>query len=394
MNSFKAYFKQTKAVYIILLSIIVNGIGGLIAQFMTLILKHDLGLNEFTVSLILSSTLGLSIVGGLIGGRLADFYSPRKIKYLSGFAFGSINIIIAFIGASLLVIPLFMFSSFVIGFAASTNSMLIYIHANEEERKNAFSLVYVAINVAAAVSPIIAAYVHKNYGFFLLFFLDGLTTIAAAYLIFTLDEKEAVEKKEKTKIDKSVPVIKVLRENKAIAFTLITMAFYFVTFSQQKSLLAFQTLDFFGDTWRSVWAIMFTINGVMCMLIPPFVSVFLKSLKAKNMIMLSGVLYAFGFYMYALTSNPYVFYMATAIWTLGEIAGAIMFEVYIAEVAPSTHRGRVFALSPIMRRAGQIVGILIGGTLSTIFPANYLLNWGIIVLFPLIGVVLIKISHE
>ncbi len=392
MNNFFKYFKQTKAVYIILLSVIVNGIGGLINQFITLILKNDLNISNVYVSVIVSITLAAAMLGTLIGGKLTDKYNPKKIKLISTTSFGIMNIIIAFIGAKIEIVPLLIISSFIIGFAGATNSLLILIHAKKEDRKNAFSLVYVAINVAAAISPIIAAYVYKTLGFFMLFFIDGITTLISAALIFTLPNKELKEKKETKKVKQSI--IKIFKENKTILLTQITISLYFIAFSQIKAVLPFQTSEIFKNNYAEIFAIMLSINGIMCMIIPPFISVYLKKISSKNMLILNGFLYIVGFFMYSLTKNQYVFYIATAIWTLGEIAGAIEFEVYIAENSPVSHKGQILSFNPIMRKVGQMLGILLGGILSQTFKTNYIIIWGIIVLFPFLGTILIRLSHK
>ncbi len=394
MESFLRYFKQSKSVNIILLSIIINGIGGLIGQFITLILKNDLNFKPLTVSIIVTVSTLSTLLGNYLGGKLCDKYSPRRIKYLSSMTFGIINIIIAFIGANIYMIPLLILGGFVIGLSGATNSLLIYIHAEPDDRKNAFSLVYTAINIAAALAPIIAANVHKYYGFFLLFFLDGLTTILSSILVMLLKEKTVSDKKVKNKEKINVSVLKILRDNKAVLYTLITMALYFVMFAQIKSVLAFQVSDTFNLTWRKVWSVMLTINAVICIILPPIIRIVFQKAKTKNLIMLNGVLYIIGFFMYALTKNQYVFYLSTIIWSVGEVFGALEFEVYMAENSPATHKGRILSLNPLMRKAGQVLGILLGGVLCHMFGTNYLVIWAVLCICPLLGVGLIKISHK
>lgn len=393
MNCVKEYFRQPKEIYIIVFSTLINRIGGLVSPFLTAILANNIGVGSEMIGILVASFSIVTIIGSLIGGQIADRFSPRKLRYITQYIFGIMYVLIAFIEPSYLMIVCLLVAQFLFSISQPTRSMLILRHSPEENYKSAFSLVYVAINVAFSVGPLFAGLLYYQGDIFYLFMFDGLTSILSAYFITRLPEKELpLIEKTKTKEKDKLSVWVIFKNNVSVIMCLLVTMFYAIAFTQQQMTLTLQTTAIFKDDFAIVYAFIMSINGIMCMIMAPVLTIVLKKISSSFQISLNGILYVIGFGMYGLTTNRYLFYLATAIWTTGEVLGAINFDIYIAQHTPSQYQGRVLSLIGIMRRAGFIIGPIIAGFLISLVGFSY--TWFIIILFPLLGAVIILLNQK
>jgi len=79
----------------------------------------------------------------------------------------------------------------------------------------------------------------------------------------------------------------------------------------------------------------------------------------------AGALFALGFGAIAFAKTPLMFYMTTAVWTLGEIVNATNDGAYVANHTPISHRGRFQSILPIIGGSGFAVSSsIVGGMIS------------------------------
>ena len=101
-----------------------------------------------------------------------------------------------------------------------------------------------------------------------------------------------------------------------------------------------------------------------------------KKNKPLFNIALSGVFFAVSFGMNFLIKVYPLFIITTIVWTIGEIVNATNMGVYIADHAPSSHRGRFNSVLNIITGAGSAIGPLIMG--------RYIENLGVKFVWPLV----------
>jgi MFS family permease len=100
-------------------------------------------------------------------------------------------------------------------------------------------------------------------------------------------------------------------------------------------------------------------------------------------ITIGGFLYACGFGMLYFTGNIYLLIVSTIIWTLGEIINTVNIEVFIANNAPVTHRGRFFALITFVQESGFAMSPMLSGFYIASFGIKNI--WPIVALFAFVA---------
>lgn len=88
----------------------------------------------------------------------------------------------------------------------------------------------------------------------------------------------------------------------------------------------------------------------------------------------------------------YMFFIAVFIMTLGEVMISTNNGTFIANHTPSSHRGRINSILPIITGSGYVVGPMIMGRVADSF--GYTVVWTIVSAGMLIGVVCMKMLER
>lgn len=380
----KSYFLLSPKVYVILFSTVINRIGGFVGPFVTLLLANQMGFSSAFVGVAVAVNASASIVGSLIGGRIVDYYGSRKTRIVFHGLHGLMYGIAAFYQEPVAILILLFLASFFMGVQAPTGSTLIMAHAKPEERKSAFSLNYIAINIGFSIGPLIANYLFTR-SLTWLFLGDAVSSMISIAIIAWFVPKDTLHQTVKTeRVEKDQSTLSVLIKQPQVMAIVLTIALYFIAFSQFSFGMPLTVTAVIGAQGTGLYAKLMLINGLMCMFLTPVISMLVHPLKVSWIIALNGLLYAVGFGLYAFVSLPIWFIVATVIWTIGEILGATTFDVYIAETAPVTHIGRVSALAPLARRFGSVFGPMIAGAVLQVF--NFKVMWLVIVALSSLGI--------
>lgn len=165
---------------------LINTTSGGVTFFLSLYFINILHF-DIRISGIIIAAYGFgTVIGGLIGGRLADILSPIKICIISLLAEAIVFILLSqFHHPIILAILLFSDGVFVYSYIAA-NSALILQQTNTEEKNKLkiINIMYATSNFGLALSAIIVS-VLSEFGFEAIFKLSSLLLFfAAGYLIY------------------------------------------------------------------------------------------------------------------------------------------------------------------------------------------------------------------
>ncbi|MDP4662882.1 MAG: MFS transporter [Salibacteraceae bacterium] len=193
-------------VWLLALVTLINRAGTMVVPFLSLYLTEDL---HFTLSNVgwIMSCFGLgSVVGSWLGGKLTDtigFY-PTMVwsLLLSGFAFVGVQYFKTFETLCLGIFGLMVI--------ADTFRPAMYVairtYSKPENRTRAVSLVRLAINLGFSAGPAVGGLLIVTFGYNGLFWVDGLTCIAAAILLRTTINRKKANLEDKASRDASTAV--------------------------------------------------------------------------------------------------------------------------------------------------------------------------------------------
>ncbi|MGH4122421.1 MAG: MDR family MFS transporter [Clostridium sp.] len=365
-NILKTYSGLPRSIYVVFFARIINSMGSFVHPFLTLFLTINLGLGAETVGLFLMMAAFSSIPGSLIGGKLADHIGRKKIIIIFQGLAALCLIPCAFLGKSLMIPYLLILSSFFGGAAQPPNSAMMADLTNTKNRKAAYSLLYLGINIGFSLGPLIAGFLY-NHHLKILFLGDAATTILSLILVAvfveeTLPTKENKEDEvinefynENEKAQEGSLLSVLLKRPYLIAFATVSMIYSFM-YSQFGFITPIQMRKLFSIDGPKLYGSIMAINGLVVVTMTTVIAALTKKLRPILNITLAGLFFSVGFGMLFLAKTFTVFVISTIVWTIGEILSATNSGVYIANHTPMSHRGRFNAVIPLITGTGFAVG--------------------------------------
>jgi predicted MFS family arabinose efflux permease len=138
---------------------------GIISSFLPLYLNHSLGMDAPTVGLVFTLMSIGSIVGPMLGGKLADRYHPQRVLLICYSISAATALILPWFGANLIGISL---AAFILGLAAfGTNPILQTLVAqttSDRVRDTGFAWFYTATFFAGALWSPAVGYLSESLG--------------------------------------------------------------------------------------------------------------------------------------------------------------------------------------------------------------------------------------
>lgn len=363
----KSYKNLPVGVYVIFFASIINNLGNFVAPFLTMFLTYSIGIDVGVVGIIVAINGFVGLIGSAHGGKLIDIVGRKKIFIIFRTA-SAISIFLCVFSKNPLVITgLLVLSNFLGGYSLPVYNTIITDITEGEQRKTAFSLQYMALNIGFSIGPLLAGFLYNNYLNWL-FIGDALTTFVSVILVGLLIKETKPTKEELDKFRNSNledgeegNLIQALIKRPTLLLFSFIIVIYFIVFSQFNFGLSLQIGDVFKSNAATIFGSLMTVNAVICSIIPLFITPMMKNIKASLSIAIGGILYAIGFGMMFFIHNYYLFVVSTIVWTMGEILIATNTNVYIADHTPATHRGRFNSIFPIIRKLGFMFGPIIAG---------------------------------
>jgi predicted MFS family arabinose efflux permease len=178
-----AYGGLSSSTWWLALVMAINRSGTMVIPFMTMYLTQHLHKSISQAGLVMSLFGTGAIVGALIGGRIADkigFYYVQICTLLGG---GIMFIVLGEMRSYTAICITTFFLAFVNEAFRPANSVAVAHYSSEENRTRSFSLNRLAINFGWAVGGALGGII-ASYDYSLLFWVDGLTNIGAAILLY------------------------------------------------------------------------------------------------------------------------------------------------------------------------------------------------------------------
>ncbi|HNV19969.1 MAG TPA: MFS transporter, partial [Rectinema sp.] len=277
-------------------------------------------------------------------------------------------------------------SVFFDGLTDPARSAMMTDLTSSENRRPAFSLIYLGHNLGFAVGMLLAGFLFENYTSWL--FWGNAIAIFAAITLVGLKVPET--KPSRGQIEKSFGtgrqdeahrgniIQALLSRPNLIIFTLLTGLYGFV-YAQHRFILPLQTKEFFGARGSVIYGTLMTLNAVMVILLSTPIMTITQRWKPINAVAFSGFLFALGFGFIGFRPSVMLMYVTTAIWTLGEIVNATNEGTYVANNTPISHRARFQAFLPLLGG--------IGWTISPPIVGSFTDHFGLRMAWPILGAI-------
>lgn len=179
-----AYAGLTRRVWLLAIVMLINRSGTMVLAFMTLYVNH-IGYSTTQAGLVVGVYGIGSLVGAFIGGKISDRFGFYYTQFFSLFCGGLLFITLGQMKTYLSICICTFFLSMVNESFRPANATAIAHYSTPQNRTQSFSIIRLAINLGWGVGGALGGFL-ASFNYHLLFWVDGLTNISAAFLLLWL----------------------------------------------------------------------------------------------------------------------------------------------------------------------------------------------------------------
>ncbi|HEY4154605.1 MAG TPA: MFS transporter [Puia sp.] len=367
-----AYSGLSRSTWLLSVVMLVNRSGTMVLPFMTIYLTA-MGFSLFHAGLVVG-LFGLgAICGGYLGGKLTDKWGFHQIQLVTLCGGGLLFIVLGLMRHYLLICLFTFILSLVNEAFRPANNTAIAHYSKEENRTRSFSLNRLAINLGWAFGGSLGGFI-ASFNYHLLFWIDGLTNITAAFLLHYLLKSKPVAEPEHRPNHDLVPARSAFHDKTYILF--ISLAILFgMCFFQLFSTLPVYYKDHLQLSEFHIGLLM-GLNGMIIVLIE-MVLVFRLEAKKKITRNISWglLLTSFSFIVLnLLPPQPYSALISVILVTFGEIFAMPFMNTYWTSRTLPANRGQYAGLYTMAWSLAQVAGPT-GGTWIAGHYGFYTLWW-------------------
>lgn len=333
-----------RSFWVMMLGMFIDQIGGnLIYPFFALYVTAKFGVGLTQVGILLGAMTAGGIVGGLIGGWLTDKIG-RKIIILFGLLVsGLFSITIIFIHRFELLIGVGLLVGLLGSMSGPAYNAMMADIIPEEKRVSAFGVSRVVFNLTVAIGPLIGGYI-ADYSYNWLFIGDAITSAATFLIVLKmLPESKPSIALESTEREQGNGggYMRILKDKNYI-FLLICLMLMFAVMMQMLSTLSVYMRDVHSFP-NKYYGYILSLNATMVVLMQFWVSKKMEKLPPLVAISIGAVFATIGYTMFGLFNSIWMFALAMAILTIGEMIIDPLSQALAAKFAPAEMRGRYMA---------------------------------------------------
>lgn len=315
---------------------LINRLGGFVIPFLSLYLTDQRGIPVSQAALMVSLFGAGSFFSQLIGGELADRLGRRPIMLMSFLVTPAFMVALGFARD----IPVIAACTLMVGFFTDLYRPAVGAAIADlvppESRVRAYGYNYWAINLGAAVAPILAGFM-AGYNYLLLFIADACTTlIFGLIVVFGIRETRpgGAYRTSHTSFNERIGQLK--QEPILLVFTLLAL-FIGMIYMQGNVTLPLEMGS--HGLGPDQYGLAIAVNGFLIILVTiPISNLAVRWHRFGTMAIAAAIL-GLGFGFTALADTLALFIVSIAIWTLGEIAATAVAPAIIADLSPVKLRG-------------------------------------------------------
>ncbi len=370
-----AYAGLSKETWLLSLIMLINRSGTMVVPFMTLYLTSPrMGFTIGQAGFVYGLFGAGAFSGAWLGGKLTDkigFYPVQLITLTGG---GILFITLGQMKTLPLICLFTFFLSFVNEAFRPANSTAIAFYSKEENRTRSYALNRLAINMGWAVGSGLGGFLaHINYT--LLFWVDGLTNIIAAVLMWIL--LKPVDYKPLQNLAADMPRVRpAYRDRTYLYFVIVTVLFAACFFQLFTNLPVYFKKQLHLS--EPIIGFIMASNGILIALLE-MVLIYKLEGRRKNMAYITVGVFIVGLSFLMLNipgMGPGLALAMVCMVTVGEILSMPFMNSYWIVRTQSSNRGQYAALYTMAWSAAQTLGPMGGAQLAQY--AGFTVLWWVV----------------
>ncbi len=341
---------------------LVNRSGTMVLPFMTLyLLKSGYSIGQAG---IVMGLFGLGAgVGAWIGGKLTDrigFYPVQLVTLMGG------GVLFMVLG-QLHTFPLICIFSFILSLVNEAfrpaNSTAIVVYSRPDNRTRSYALNRLAVNLGWAVGNAMGGFL-ASIDYQLLFWVDGITNIVAAVLLWVfLRPKQQHQKKEEKK-ETADPLHSPYRDKVFLWFAFLTMIFACSFFQFLGNTSAYYELELhFNEQFIGILG---ALNGILIAVVEMVLVYKLEGRRSNTHYIIRGVcLVGLAYFLFNLLDmNHFFAIIVMTVLTVGEMLALPFMNTFWITRSADHNRGQYAGLYTIAWSIAQTMGPFAGAQIA------------------------------
>jgi len=385
MNLFKHYKGLQKEVYVICICKIIDKLGGLIGPMFTLLLSSKL---SFSAAKIAEWMLVYSFIAfplGLYSGRLADKMSKKLLINICDIISSIIYITCGLLPLTELTIIFYLFGSLLQTAEHSAYNTLLADNTTSADREQAYSLAYLSTNLGMILAPVIGGFLLKDHCN-LLFLISGISQLFSIILfdIYVKDHGIRVDESNKYEaISDKKNILAILKANPTVSLFALNMFLAFIIYGQFNYLIPLEFTAIYPDNGSIYYGVVSSINCITVVTCTSVVTSLILRFDSIEKVVISMFFELGGYVLFGLFFKiPLVCYIASFIFTIGEIMQTITTEPYFINRIPANYRGRFDAFFDTVNQVVTSLSTLVIGMMYD--TKGFGFTWNIILILGVI----------
>ncbi len=372
----KAYHGLPREVWMISLIMLVNRSGTMVVPFMTIYLTSaEMGYSIGKAGIVLG-VFGLgSILGGYLGGRLTDRIGHRSVQFYTLLGGGLLFILLGQVKAFSSICVVTFFLSLVNEAFRPANAASIALYSTDGNRTRSFSLNRLAVNLGWAVGGALGG-ILASIDFSVLFYVDGITNIAAALLLSRLLKPVDKAKQHALRQLATGPIQSAYKDSVYLLFIFLTILFSICFFQMFSTLSAYYKNEVgFSSLFIGI---LMAINGLLITFVEMLLVYKLEGKRSPTYYIIVGVfLVAVAYLLLNLVEVTHVVALVMMVLiTLGEIFSMPFMNSFWTSRSNNQNRGQYAGLYTIAWSIAHTCGPMVGAQIAQ--TAGYrTLWWGV-----------------
>ena len=364
-----AYTGLSRSTWLLSIVMLINRSGTMVVPFLTLYLIRTMGYSVSEAGFVFAF-FGLgAFSGAYFGGKMTDKIGFYPVQIITLFGGGIMFFVLSAMKTYLLICLFTYLLAFINEAFRPANSTAVAFYSKPDNRTRSYALNRLAINIGWAVGSSVGG-VLADINYSLLFYVDGVTNIAAAILIWIF--LKPVNFKEEIEKNKVARALSAYKDKTYLVFILLTAFFACCFFQIFTNLSAFFAEELHFS--ESLIGFLLAINGVIIAIVE-MVLVYKLEGKRRNLHYISIGIFMVGIAFLMLNIPGMGALLALLIMTLitfGEIFSMpFMTSLWISRSQP-VNRGQYAALYTMAWSAAQTLGPLGGSQIAGYFGFKWL----------------------
>ena len=348
----EAYSGLPRAAWLLALLELVNRSGTMVLFFLTLYMTRRLGFSVAEAGRAMSAYGLGSVVGTYFGGRLCDRIGAYHVQKLSLASAGILLIALRWPQTPLSVAVLL----FVLGAAAEAlhpaNATATATICPPELRPKGFALNRLAGNLGVSIGPVVGGFLALiDYDW--LFWVDGLTSLAAAVLALVLlpsaGPHDGVRPRSSRRPWHDLGFLAMLPLIVGVGLVFVQLINTFPLYMREA----------YGLPENAIGALI-AVNTVLIVTVEMFLMHGLRGVRPNRVASVGGLLLGLGFALMPFGRGALYAALTVVVWTFGEMLTMPMLMTLVAARAHESSQGEYQGLASLAFAVSWVIGPTLG----------------------------------